>query len=63
MILKGKVSSLEINGARVTFQDRENIVSSALQVASDVGTLKVGENVAAVFFSDNMNDGLIIARW
>lgn len=63
MVLKGKVSSVELEGARVVFPDKDNTVSSPLKVAAHVGILQTGDNVAAIFFSDNMKDGLIIAKY
>lgn len=63
MILKGQVSSIETNGVRVAFKEKDNSVSAPLKIASHISELKVGENVAVAFFSDNMVDGVIIARW
>lgn len=63
MILKGNVSSVESEGIRVVFPDKENTVSSPLKVAAHVGSLQVGDNVAVIFFTDNMKDGLIIAKY
>ncbi|TZE82005.1 hypothetical protein [Calorimonas adulescens] len=63
MVLKGKVSSIESSGIRVLFPERDNDVSWPLKAASHVGTLQVGDNVAVVFFSNSMNDGLIIAKF
>ncbi len=61
MILLGNVSSIE-SGYRVTFPDKENIVSPPLQTASHVGTLEVGENVVVVFTSNNIASGVIIGK-
>jgi hypothetical protein len=63
MILKGKVSSVEGTKARITFIDKENDVSSPLEKASHIGLLEVGDNVVVAFFSENMADGLIIAKY
>lgn len=63
MILKGFVSSIEEAGIRVTIKDRDNIVSPPIKAAVHVGALEVGQSVAVVFFSDNMLDGLIIAKY
>jgi hypothetical protein len=63
MCFKGIVSSIESNGAKATFPDKNNNVSPTLKVASHVTDLKVGDNIAVVFFSNSMADGLIIARW
>lgn len=63
MLLKGQVSSIESDGVRVTFKERDNTVSAPLKTALHITELSVGNNVAVVFFSDNMADGLIIARW
>lgn len=62
MILKGKVSSIEITGTRVVFPERENDVSPPLLKAAHVGVLQVGDSVVVVFFSTNMVDGVIIAK-
>lgn len=63
MVLKGKVSSIESAGVRVVFPDRENTVSPLLKIASHVGPLEVGNDVAVIFFSNSMKDGLIIAKF
>ncbi len=63
MFLKGIVSSIETNEARITFKDRDNIVSPTLKIASHVGTLSINDTVAVIFFSKNMSDGLIIAKY
>lgn len=63
MILKGKVSSIETEGARVTFPDRNNTVSAPLTKTSSVGILEIGNDVVVVFFSDNMRDGIIIGKY
>jgi len=63
MSLKGIVSTVESEGARVTFIDRENCVSPVLKIAAHISLLAVGDNVAVLFFSDSMTDGLIIAKF
>lgn len=63
MILRGKVSSIETGGTRVTFPDKNNAVSSPLQKISSVGLLEVGNRVVVVFFSSNMKDALIIGKY
>lgn len=63
MNLKGIVTSIENNCARVTFPDRNNTVSSLIKKASHVPDLSVNDNVIAIFFSDSMNDGVIIAKF
>lgn len=63
MVLRGIVSSIGIDGTRATFPDKENVVSAPLLVAVGVGTLEIGNNIVAVFFSDNMQDGLILAKY
>jgi len=60
MILRGIVSSIE-GGYRVTIPDRDNVVSQPLAKADHVGNLEVGDNVIAVFFSNQLN-GVIIAK-
>jgi hypothetical protein len=62
MIYKGKVSSVELDKARVTFSTLENVVSTAIKIATHIGELLPGDEVAVTFFSDNMQDGLIIAK-
>jgi hypothetical protein len=62
-MLKGIVSSIEPKGIRVTFIDRNNVVSPPLSKAVHVGELQLGNNVVVEFFSDNMLDGLIIAKF
>lgn len=61
MILRGIVSSLD-GGYRITIPDRENVVSQPLSKANHVGTLEVGDNVIAVFFSNQL-DGVIISKY
>lgn len=63
MNLKGKVSSVEHEGVRVILTDRNNTVTVPLQTASHVGVLNVGDSVAVIFFTNNMTDGLIIAKY
>ncbi|TGE36892.1 hypothetical protein E4K67_17485 [Desulfosporosinus fructosivorans] len=63
MVLRGIVSSIGIEGTRATFPDKENAVSAPLLVAVGVGTLEIGDYIVVVFFSDNMQDGLILAKY
>lgn len=63
MFLKGIVTSITTEGARVTFPDRNNNVSPIIKVADHVGVLAINDNVAVLFFSNNMSDGLIIAKF
>jgi len=63
MLLKGVVTSIQLNEARVTFPDKNNNVSPPLKIASHVGDLSIDNNVAVMFFSNNMSDGLIIAKY
>ncbi|MGE5631703.1 MAG: hypothetical protein ACM3TR_11475 [Caulobacteraceae bacterium] len=63
MELKGKVSTIESGGVRVTFENYESTVSAPIDVATHVGELMVGDMVAVIFFSDNMKDGLVIAKY
>ena len=57
--LKGFVSSNESTGSRVTFPEKENVVSPPLQTFNGVTVFEIGTNVLVIFFSDNMKDGLI----
>ena len=61
MILRGNVSSIE-GGYRITIPDRENVVSQPMEKAEHVGTLEVGDDVIAVFFSNQLK-GVIIAKF
>ena len=61
MILKGKISSIDA-GYRVTFPDREDVVSQVLQKAAHVGDLDVGDDVVVVFFTGQLSGGVIIAK-
>lgn len=63
MNLNGIVSSTYDKGVRVTFPGRENAVSNILKIAAHVGPLNVGDNVVVIFFSNNMTDGLVIAKF
>ncbi|WP_026486681.1 hypothetical protein [Caldanaerobius polysaccharolyticus] len=63
MQLKGLISSIEGNKARVTFPDKDNSVAYLLPIASHVIDLEVGNRVAVIFFSNNMADGVIIAKF
>ena len=63
MVLKGIVSSIEETGTRVAFPDKENTVSAPLQKVSSVGILGIGDNIVVVFFSNNMQEGLILAKY
>lgn len=62
MFLKGIVTSNQ-NEVRVTFLDRNNNVSPPLKIADHVGNLDINDTVAVIFFSNNMKDGLIIAKY
>lgn len=62
MMFRGKVSSIEGGKYRVTFPDRENIVSYPLIKAEHVGLLNIGDNVVVAFFAGSL-DGIIIARF
>lgn len=63
MEIKGKVSSISSDGVRIIVDNSENKVTSPFKVAAHVGVLEAGDNVAAIVFSDNMADGLIIAKY
>jgi hypothetical protein len=63
MIDKGIVSSIESSGARVILPNKENTVSAPLPSASGVGLLNIGDNVVVAFFSDNLQDGIILAKF
>lgn len=63
MVLKGIVSSTEAAGVRVSFPNKDDIVSVPLPLASNVGAVEVGNKVAVVFFENNMQDGLILAKY
>ncbi|RII32855.1 hypothetical protein D2A34_21920 [Clostridium chromiireducens] len=63
MFLKGIVTSNQGEEARITFPDRDNTVSPLLVKASHVGDLNINDQVAVIFFSNNMKDGLIIAKY
>ncbi|WP_041272384.1 hypothetical protein [Desulfitobacterium hafniense] len=63
MVLKGIVSSAESSGIRVVFPDKENLVSAPLPAALNIGALDVGNKVVVVFFSDSLQDGVIIAKY
>jgi len=61
MVLKGKISSID-NGYRVTFPDKEDVVSQVLDKAEHVGELEVGDEVIVVFFTWQLSGGVIIAK-
>lgn len=63
MVLKGILTSFEQGKPRVVFIDKEKIVSPPLNVAAHVTGLNINDNVAVIFFSNSMVDGLIIGRW
>ena len=63
MNLKGVVSSVHDSGVRVTFPDRSNVVSPIIKIAAHVGSLKVDDSVAVMFFSNSMADGLVVAKF
>jgi len=63
MVLRGKVSSVEQEGVRVVFPDKDNTVSPPLKTAAHIDSLQIGENVVVVFFTASMKDGLIIAKF
>ncbi len=63
MVLRGRVSSIEVDGrVRVTFPGRDNTVSAPLPAAVHVGLLTIGQTVIVVFHADNLRDGTIIAK-
>lgn len=63
MILKGRVSSMEPEGTRVTFPDRNDAVSAPLQKLDNVEVLETGDRVVVAFFSGSMKDGVIIGKY
>jgi len=63
MLLRGKVSSIESSGTRVTFPDKNNAVSAPLKKIDSVGLLEVGDNVLVAFFSNSMKDAIIIGKY
>jgi hypothetical protein len=63
MTLKGIVTSMKDGTARVTFNDNDKIVSSLIKIAEHVQELEPGDNVVVTFFSKNMADGVIIAKF
>jgi hypothetical protein len=62
MIFKGIVSSIENAGTRLILPDKNNIVTIPLPSAVGIG-LAVGDKVAVVFFAQNFQDGLILAKY
>lgn len=62
MIMRGKVSSIENDKYRITYPDRENLVSKPLQKASHIGSLEIGNDVIVVY-PDKSNEGIIIATF
>lgn len=63
MNLKGLVSSVDVANrtARVTFRDRDNVVTPEIRYAAHITVLEVGDTVAVAFFSSNLSDGIIFA--
>ena len=60
---KGIVSTVSNGKARVILKDKDGVITPELPIASHVGLLQVNDNVAVVFFSNSLSDGLIMARW
>lgn len=60
---KGVVSTVNNGKARVIIRDKDGVITPELPIASHVGLLQINDNVAVVFFSSSLSDGLIIARW
>lgn len=65
MILKGNISTVDnlSHKARVILKTFDNDVTTELPVALHVGDLNVNDMVAVTFFTENMADGLIIAKF
>ena len=63
MILKGIVSSIESAGIRVVLPDKNNMVTMPLPSSASIVSLSVGDKVAVAFFSQNFQDGLILAKY
>lgn len=62
MLEKCKISSIDTVGARVILINKDNKVTPPIAIAANIGTLEVGDMVAAIFFG-SLCDGLIIAKY
>ncbi len=62
MTRKGRVSSVDNSKrrARVSFG---NSITPEILIASNLDVLNINDMVAVAFFSDSMEDGLIIAKF
>lgn len=60
---KGTVSSYDGTRrvARILFPDLGDTVSPELPYAAHISAVDVGDQVAVMFFSENLSDGLIVA--
>lgn len=65
MVLFGKVSSIEVDNTKfkVTFPDKENVVSPVISKAPHVGELTVGSNVIVACRPGDLSGGVIIATY
>lgn len=63
MILKGIVSSIESAGTRVILTDKNGIVTIPLPSAAGIDALTIGDKVVVVFFTQDFQDGLILAKY
>jgi|GEM_PF-1965646 hypothetical protein len=71
MVLQGVISSIDGDKAKITFPDKENVVSALLPFcecilklrAMDQIAISVGDKVVVALFSETMQDGLILAKY
>ncbi|OLN21396.1 hypothetical protein BTO30_14850 [Domibacillus antri] len=64
IIRVGTVSSISGSTARITYDDRENAVSSELPIVQrgDVFQLMVGDQVLVVYLPNSKGEGFIIGK-
>lgn len=56
----GTVSNIKDGTARVTLQDMDDVVTDWLPINS--GNISIGDQVAVLFYNDNLKDGVIISK-
>lgn len=64
MNMKGVISTIGTNTARVKFPELDDSVSYELQIAAHVSmeNFIVGEEVLVCFYNKNLDSGIIMAR-
>ncbi|WP_459482124.1 hypothetical protein [Clostridium saccharoperbutylacetonicum] len=64
MNMKGVISTIELNTARVKFPELDDSISYKLKIAAHVNMndLKINDEILVCFFNSNLESGIIMAK-